>query len=265
MITNDDIKHFDKNGRLFYCIDLKAKNSEIFLTTNDREIVLNNKAYNHFCQIDNIQYGELNFQDKIDIVLGEKNYNMEELLLSKAVIKIVLQVEENKNICSKDKTLFKGFVSNIIANNNKAKIQISSNISKLNSKIGQLFSPICRECFGSKKCGVNLQGYKTIGIITDIISQDCICGNHQENKKTDVGYYRFGTIKFLTGKLKGIVLQIKDEKEGKIYLLKNTTLINIGDEYEIFAGCNKTIKECQERFNNVKNFRGEPYINIQSV
>jgi uncharacterized phage protein (TIGR02218 family) len=107
-----------------------------------------------------------------------------------------------------------------------------------------------------------LENYKASGTVLEIISSDCIVGNHRENRNGAVGYYKYGTIKFLSGKLRGITMQIKDEIDGKIYLLKNTKLIEIGDSYEIFAGCNKTLSVCKKKFNNVVNFRGEPYINV---
>ena len=38
-------------------------------------------------------------------------------------------------------------------------------------------------------------------------------------------YYRYGIVKFTSGKLKGISMQIKDEIDGSIYLLQNTKKI----------------------------------------
>ena len=57
-------------------------------------------------------------------------------------------------------------------------------------------------------------------------------------------------------------MQIKDEIDGSVYLLQNTKMLSVGDYYEIYAGCDKTLATCKEKFNNVINFRGEPYINV---
>ena len=34
----------------------------------------------------------------------------------------------------------------------------------------------------------------------------------------------------------------------------------IGDGFDVYAGCNKTIADCRDKFNNVINYRGEPYV-----
>ena len=165
-------------------------------------------------------------------------------------------------VCQNAVAIFSGFVENIMTNGGLLEISVSSNVAKLNYSNSSLFSPICRECLGSAKCGVNLNQYKANGTVLQIISQDCIVGNHRTDRNVPVGYYKYGTIKFLGGKLRGITMQIKDEVDGKIYLLKNTKLIEVGDSYGIFAGCNKTLSVCKNKFNNVINFHGEPYINI---
>jgi uncharacterized phage protein (TIGR02218 family) len=36
--------------------------------------------------------------------------------------------------------------------------------------------------------------------------------------------------------------------------------IQVGDGFKIIAGCDKTHETCQAKFNNILNFRGEPYV-----
>jgi uncharacterized phage protein (TIGR02218 family) len=36
--------------------------------------------------------------------------------------------------------------------------------------------------------------------------------------------------------------------------------IEVGDPYTVFYGCDKTLPTCRDTFNNVVNFRGEPYV-----
>ena len=263
------IPNTQNDNAKFYLIDFTTNAETIRFTSCDRSVVFNGQIYKSCQFINNISFNDLERIDNITIrFINKDNIELERLLNSKIVI--YLSVIDTQNVimkagnivCNNAVVIFSGFVENITSNGDLLEISVSSNVAKLNYSNSSLFSPICRECLGSAKCGVDLNQYKANGTVSQIISQDCIIGNHRENRSVPVGYYKYGTIKFLSGKLRGITMQIKDEVDGKIYLLRNTKLIEIGDSYEIFAGCNKTLSVCKNKFNNVVNFRGEPYINV---
>jgi len=257
-ITEEFLEKIKNGETIFYLLEIKTINKEIYLTTNDVNVYLNEKMYQSGFIVDSFSSSNttnissytinllINIQEKI---------TLEEILSSNIILKISTNYESF--------VIFNGFVSQANIENNLISIEIVSKLEKLNQTIGNLFSPICRECFGNKKCKIDLNQYSSNGEIINVISNDCFVGNHQENNKTHIGYYKYGMIKFLTGKLTGITMQIKDEIENKIFLLQNTSLLNIGDKYIIYAGCDKTMATCQNKFNNIINFRGEPFINNQ--
>ena len=41
--------------------------------------------------------------------------------------------------------------------------------------------------------------------------------------------------------------------------------LTVGDAYSVSAGCDRLFGTCKARYNNVVNFRGEPYIPGQDV
>lgn len=263
------IPNTQNDSAKFYLIDFTTNTGTVSYTSCDKNVVFNDKIYKNCQFINDISFNDLDRIDDVKIKFVNKdNVELERLLDAKiliylAAIDVRNHVIDACNIaCQNAVVIFSGFVENITSNGNLWEITASSNVAKLNYSNSSLFSPICRECLGSIKCGVNLNEYKASGTILEIISQDCIVGNHRENKNVAVGYYKYGTIKFLSGKLRGITMQIKDEADGKIYLLRNTKLVEVGANYEIFAGCNKTLSVCKKKFNNVVNFRGEPYINV---
>ena len=248
-----------KNGKsLYHLVEISMKNQTLYFSSSDFDIEITNNneivKYQSGHLLNHITLDNIDNNNGILLqILQTEDINIEELLQAKITIKLTT--------ISNTITIFRGFVGNVLIENNVINTTIFSNLARLQYSIGQLYSPVCRECIGSEKCGINIDNYKANGVVENIISADCFTGNHQINKATEIGYYKYGIIKFLTGKLQGISMQIKDELDGKIYLLQNTKLISIGDEYELFAGCDKTLKTCKEKFNNVMNFRGEPYIN----
>ena len=248
-----------KNGKsLYHLVEISMKNQTLFFSSSDFDIEITNNnevvKYQSGHLLNHITLDNIDNNNGILLrILQSEDINIEELLQAKITIKLTT--------ISNTITIFRGFVGNVLIENNVINATIFSNLARLKYSIGQLYSPVCRECIGSENCGINIDDYKANGVVESIISADCITGNHQTNKATEIGYYKYGIIKFLTGKLQGISMQIKDELDGKIYLLQNTKLISVGDEYELFAGCDKTLKTCKEKFDNVMNFRGEPYIN----
>ena len=54
----------------------------------------------------------------------------------------------------------------------------------------------------------------------------------------------------------------KANKEGLVeYIIFREVTIQVGDELEIFPGCRKrNAEDCATKFNNIVNFRGEPFI-----
>ena len=257
-MINENFINDIKNGKsVYYLLEIEQQNNNLYLTSSDFNIDIDNngdkKIYIGGHILNNLSLNNLEKTGGILIqLLQTEDFNIEELLKAKITIKMTTI---NTTI-----TFFRGFVGSIMTENNIINITIFSNLAKLNYSIGQLYSPICRECLGSDKCKVNLNNYKTQGKILELISNDCFIGNHQDNLQTQIGYYKYGMISFLTGKLRGISMQIKDEENGKIYLLQNTKLLQVGDDYEIFAGCDKSMNDCKKKFNNFINFQGEPYI-----
>ncbi|MBQ7552135.1 MAG: phage BR0599 family protein [Rickettsiales bacterium] len=261
MVNAEFIKFLQNGKNITYLIELICENQQLYLTSYDKPIRIDDKVYQSGYVLNSLQLTNIEKTGSIELQIynneKDNNFGLEFLSSAKVVIKIAIISCLQQNII-----IFNGFVSQINLESNIITITALPNLSKLNSSFCQLYSPLCRECIGSKKCGVDINKYKVDGVITNIIADNCFQGNHQANKSTLIGYYRYGIVKFTSGKLKGISMQIKDEIDGSVYLLQNTKMLSVGDCYEIYAGCDKTLTTCKEKFNNVINFRGEPYINV---
>ncbi|TDV04693.1 putative phage protein (TIGR02218 family) [Paraburkholderia caballeronis] len=77
----------------------------------------------------------------------------------------------------------------------------------------------------------------------------------------NVGYFAYGNVRWTTGANAGLTSDVKQFAPGVITLaLPVPNAIQPGDEYVITAGCDKQFGTCQTRWNNIVNFRGEPYV-----
>jgi len=77
----------------------------------------------------------------------------------------------------------------------------------------------------------------------------------------DSGYFDGGLITFTSGLNDGFSQEVKSYVPGQITLhLPMPYAIAAGDTYSMVAGCDKSLATCRDRFSNVVNFRGEPYL-----
>jgi hypothetical protein len=76
------------------------------------------------------------------------------------------------------------------------------------------------------------------------------------------GYFAYGTVTFTSGLNAGLSMEVKQSAPGGFVLqLPMPYDIAPGDTFSAVAGCSGRFKEdCQTKFNNVINFRGEPYL-----
>ena len=80
-----------------------------------------------------------------------------------------------------------------------------------------------------------------------------------ENLTEEAGYYDGGLITWETGRNAGRSQEIKSWKAGRLTLFQRPYYpMQPGDRVVIRPGCDKRRVTCNERFDNVINFRGEP-------
>lgn len=141
-------------------------------------------------------------------------------------------------------------------------VEIRGLTQQLQNKIGFLSQSSCRANLGDSKCGVNLSSFKENSLVTDIDENIYIYTTLINVSQ----YFNGGKITFTSGLNKGLSYEVKSWDGLKLELqIPANYKINIGDTFEVFVGCDKSIKTCQDRFGNAVNFRGEPFIPVTSI
>lgn len=76
------------------------------------------------------------------------------------------------------------------------------------------------------------------------------------------GYFDFGLVTWTSGQNSGVTSDVRAwDGTNQINLLLPTPFpIAGGDAFTITPGCDKRIETCVQKFNNVLNFRGEPFV-----
>lgn len=126
---------------------------------------------------------------------------------------------------------------------------------------GPMFQATCRAEFCDSKCKLNIVNYTYQSFVSSVTNNKIINCNLNKAENT----FSKGRIMFTSGLNNDLTLDVKYSNGGMIELmLPANYTINMNDTFDIIEGCNGVIENCQDRFGNAINFRGEPFIPLTS-
>jgi uncharacterized phage protein (TIGR02218 family) len=111
------------------------------------------------------------------------------------------------------------------------------------------------------------EAWTRAGIVLAVESRTSFTATVSEPRAVD-GWFAGGVLTFETGANAGASMEVKGwaRDPGRIELyLPLGYPIGVGDVFRVHPGCDKRLDTCRERFANVLNFRGEPYIPGQDL
>ena len=135
----------------------------------------------------------------------------------------------------------------------------------LGQTLGRTFQAGCDAALGDARCGVDLNdpAYKATGTVVSI-SGDRSFAVSGISGFAD-GWFALGTLHWLIGAntdRKAEVLSHAVTAADVIITLLEAPVrpVEVGNTFDIFAGCDKRCETCQAKFSNAANFRGFPHI-----
>jgi len=132
---------------------------------------------------------------------------------------------------------------------------------KSSSTDGEVYSRTCRARLGDARCQVDLDALK-ITCTVDSVSSDQMVITASELNASATDYFAYGTVEWLTGENADLFDEVQGNTTGtgtvRLALLPRFPIV-VGDTFDIRPGCNKEATTCDTKFNNLLNFRGEPY------
>lgn len=138
-------------------------------------------------------------------------------------------------------------------------------VQSLSKKVVGVTSRDCRVMeFGDSQCGVNLAAHtfsSTVGSGMTPTRYEFVGTGTGVTGKAD-NYFAQGKLTWITGNNSGVVCDVKESDTGTGRIELQRALFNdieIGDEFEIVAGCNRSFEDCKS-FGNSARFRGEPHL-----
>lgn len=235
------------------CIKIELVSGEILrFSDSDQEVVYQNEVYKHGSFI-------IPAQIKSSSELGEDNmfisFNIKADLEGAYAEIFTIDLF---NFVEKARILKTGWFGEIKYTQTGAIAEICSLGYKTKNLIGKAYSRTCRARFADQFCKMSEENYSFFGKIEKIYHNNCF-GDTARVEEDE--YFNDGSLIFTSGKNKAKEFRVYSFSDSRITLFSTQPLeLNIDDEYKIIVGCDKQISTCINKFNNVLNFRAEPFI-----
>lgn len=130
----------------------------------------------------------------------------------------------------------------------------------LSQRIGEVYSPECRADLGDHRCKVPLDPLTRTGSVTTVTSRTTASVSI-DGDPVAAGWFDGGVLTWETGDNAGRACEVKTFDGSDLSLfLPQPFAMAVGDTFRVVPGCDKRLETCSARFDNVLNFRGEPYL-----
>lgn len=149
------------------------------------------------------------------------------------------------------------------------RVELRSFSATLDQPGGRYFTKTCDADLGDSRCGISLHdpAFRSTGIVSSNPAPTV-----QSFITTDLGefepnWFSGGTLVWLSGELTGNksiiadVSRLEANGEYRVCVVHDFGRLPApGDNFELFAGCDKSFETCKSRFSNHTNFRGFPHM-----
>jgi uncharacterized phage protein (TIGR02218 family) len=151
-----------------------------------------------------------------------------------------------------------GWIGEITIKRGEYVAELRGLLQKLQQPIGKLYSNQCRADLGDADCTVNLASF------TINTSVNTVTNNYTFTASINYAsaWFQGGLLTWTSGLNAGLQMEVKIfTTPGSFQIVEPMPYtVSIGDGFSVYAGCNKATGTCISKFNNIINFRGEPFI-----
>lgn len=141
--------------------------------------------------------------------------------------------------------------------------ELFNKFAQLRRPLGAVYSPECRADLGDARCGVDINALSDSFTVASVLSRSAFTITTSSGAATK--YYEQGNIVFNSGANAGRAVEVLTDPSASTTRAIRIVLpfpadVEVGDTGTIYAGCDKRIITCKEKFGNAINFQGEPAV-----
>lgn len=135
---------------------------------------------------------------------------------------------------------------------------LTTSAKAMQRTVGDVYSSLCPAVLGDSRCGATVT---TVDMTVSSVSDNQLEFSQSTNTALATGWFRFGTVEWLTGANKGTKQRVRASVQGSpsgLFTLAFPTRfpIRVGDTFRATPGCDKLATTCKNKFGNLPRYRG---------
>lgn len=161
--------------------------------------------------------------------------------------------------------VFKGNFGEITSSKGAFSVELRGLSERMNIPVGRVLHSECSAALGDAACGIGLTAPNIYEELKVIKMESPTLMQLEDKLGKQSGWFKGGRLLIADGEGKGQSGLIKDDVliAGVRYIELWQSLLRPPDAQDLvslWAGCDKTLYTCKNKFNNLLNFRGFPHI-----
>lgn len=262
--------HLDGNlTTLATCIRVERTDGEVFgFTTFDRTLTISGTDYlpaagftpTDIAGADNLDVDNLSVEGMLaDGILSSETITEEDLRAGRWDFAAFRVFQVNwADLSQGQKKDRAGHLGEVTSARQTFVAELLGLMQAYSTSIGEITSPGCRANLGDARCGVDLGPFTVTGTI-DAADPDFMGFSDPARVEADA-YFDGGVMTITSGDMTGMRFEVKAFSGTYWKLHVPVPYDATGETYSMHAGCIKSRTVCRDRFDNVVNFRGEPFL-----
>lgn len=156
--------------------------------------------------------------------------------------------------------LRRGWLGEFTLTDGVFKTELRGLSQSLARNVTQVTTPDCRADLGDSRCTVDLAPLGETGTVTAVSTARRVFTATISGARAAT-FFDGGLLTWVTGANAGLKQEVKSLSAGTatLYLPAGEDIAE-DDTFTVRAGCDKSPTSCHTRFNNIVNFRGEPFV-----
>lgn len=145
-------------------------------------------------------------------------------------------------------------------------VELRGLAQRLDQTIGEVFTHTCRADLGDARCKVALAAYTHSGTVATVIDRNRFTTTDLSGPNRPADWFAGGKLTWTSGSNQGTAVEIRSSTATSggsatfTFFVPPIFAVQPGDSFTVTAGCDKRVETCRTKFNNILNFRGEPFI-----
>lgn len=139
-------------------------------------------------------------------------------------------------------------------------VEVKGLAAALQDNILKIYQPECEHNLGDANCGFDVDSITQSGTVAAVTDNRTFTTSGLTISADDE--FNQGVLTWTSGNNSGLIAEVKDSTlAGAITLyLKQPLDVQVGDEFDIYPGCDKSLSTCIDTYDNVLNYGGFPHV-----